>query len=264
MQTFAATLRQQLLVVQVVLELFSGAGGFSKAAANLGELVISIDIQFGVDTNDLSQRPLQLLVCGWIQAGYVKCVLAGFSCGSFSRARNIPGGPPALRNQEFVKGLPDLRPSDARKVEHGNRLVYFIVRLARACIACWVPCMLENPWTSWAWRMPGLESVRKCRCVRLTRKDFCQFGTPWRKATGILSTFCRPHTFQRICSGQKKCGRSRRPHQVLKGCNAQGVFWTHVAEPYPRGLCGLLVKTLCNAILELQASQLDNLFCKQC
>ena len=83
MQTFAATLRQQLLVVQVVFELFSGAGGFSKAAANLGELVISIDIQFGFDTNDLSHRPLQLLVCGWIQAGYVKCVLAGFSCGPF-------------------------------------------------------------------------------------------------------------------------------------------------------------------------------------
>ena len=68
MRAFAAALGSRLPAVRVVLELFSGSGRWSRAAAAAGEWVISVDIQFG-DRHDLSKLALQRSILGWIQAG---------------------------------------------------------------------------------------------------------------------------------------------------------------------------------------------------
>ena len=240
-------MRQRLLVFTVVLELFSGSGRWTRAAAAAGEWVLSIDRRFG-DSHDLSRRRLQQMVLGWIQAGRVRYLLAGFPCQPFSRARNIPGGPPALRNSEYVSGLPGLREADHRKVTLGNNCFFFVARVLYA----------------WAWSMKAAVQLLRNPRARLTRSDFCCWGTPWRKATGFLTANCQTHLFAKQCTGRGRCSTSHRAHVVLKGTNAQGIFLTSIAERYPQRFCQALVTTCRNACLELQSERLDKFCCKTC
>ena len=85
----------------------------------MGFYVIAVDIRFGVD-HDLQSARLRNAILGWVQAKWVVIVLAGFICSSFSTARNMPGGPPPLRDSARVAGFDDLRPSDVVKVRMGN------------------------------------------------------------------------------------------------------------------------------------------------
>ncbi len=210
LRAFEATLTQTFITVEVVIELFAGSCRWSRCVGQLGYYVLSIDMRFGV-TNDLCKRGLQNLVLGWIQAGKVAFVLAAFPCQSFSKARNRPGGPPALRDSDHLTGLPGLRPCDQRKVLRGNECLYFCCRLAWACLLGLVPLILENPWTSWAWKLASMVQLFRNPYARFTRIDFCQFGTPWRKSTGFLTLFCVTDAIERTCSG-KVCSVSRKPH----------------------------------------------------
>ncbi len=263
MQAFVASLNQRLLVVTIVLELFSGSGRFGRAAAAAGEWVLTIDIRFG-DHHDLNRRSLQMKILGWIQAGQIRYVLAGFPCQSFSRARNMPGGPPALRNSDNVRGFPGLRDADQRKVTLGNNLLYFTIRVMCACLAVRVPAIAENPWTSWAWKMACVLALRRNPYVRFTRSDFCCWGTPWQKGTGFLTIFCETQLFGYRCTGRHRCSITHKPHVQLKGTNSVGIFLTAIAEPYPKPLCRALVKTCQNAYLRLKAEGLDQFFCHTC
>jgi len=56
-------LKQYVLTVKFVLELFSGSCRWSRAAAAEGNYVLSIDLRFG-DGNDLADKKLQDGVLG--------------------------------------------------------------------------------------------------------------------------------------------------------------------------------------------------------
>ncbi len=244
LRAFEATL-------QVVLELFAGSCRWSRCVGQLGYYVLSVDMRFGV-TNDLCKRGLQNLVLGWVQAGKIAFVLAAFPCPSFSKARNRPGGRPALRDSVHLTGLPGLRPCDQRKVLRGNECLYFCCRLAWACILRLVPLILENPWTSWAWQL--------ARCSWFGIHTCASSAPPWRKSTGFLSLFCETVAIERTCTG-KLCSVSHKPHFQLCGTNDDGVFWTHIIEACPLGLCRRLARMAHNATLVLQAQRLDPIFC---
>lgn len=249
-----------MLTVKFVLELFAGSCRWSRAAAAEGNYVLSIDLRFG-DGNDLADKKLQDGVLGWFQAGWILYALMGFPCSSFSRARNQPGGPPALRDDAHVQGFDGLRAHDERKVRLGNNLLRFVVRVITVCIVMKVPAIAENPFASWAWKMPGALHLLSRPIVRFTRSDFCQWGTAWRKATGFLTVYIDTQPIHRVCRGRCKCSRSGLPHVVLSGTNCDGVFLTHIAEPYPYRLCKCLVKCCENAVKNNMANNLDALFC---
>ena len=115
----------------VVLELFAGTGRFSDAMSS-HRPVLLWDILMG-PAYDLSQRPAQLLVLGWLWAGLIAAVWMGTPCNSFSKARNQPGGPPALRSKDSVHGLADLRTCDAAAVRLGNLLALFSSKVLLLC-----------------------------------------------------------------------------------------------------------------------------------
>ena len=72
--------------------------------------------------------------------------------------------------------------------------------------------------------------------------------------------FCETVAIERTCTG-KLCSVSHKPHFQLCGTNDEGVFWTHIAEAYPLGLCRRLARMAHNATLALQAERLDPIFC---
>ena len=106
---------------------------------------------------------LRATLLGWVQAKVILIVVAGFSCSSFSKARNMPGGPPPLRDSQNVAGHPDLHPGDAEKVRIGNSFARWCVKLIRCGVRTWTVGLLENPYTSWAWQ---LSEMLELRCAR--------------------------------------------------------------------------------------------------
>ena len=199
------------------------------------------------DAYDLRKRENQCLIFGWIKAGRVAGVWLGTPCDSMTRARNIPGGPPALRNAKHPHGLPNLRLADQARVRVGNTLARFSARVVLLCCLLLIPAVLENPASSWLWSTRWIVSLRRRRQrdVGLASTEFCQWQSlPFRKSTSLLHTHINLSAVSaRRCLGAKRglCLATGCPHHQLKGTDPKsGKFWTKIAEPYPRRLCNQL------------------------
>ena len=228
-----------------MLELFAGSGRFGREAARSGHLVVLIDIRFG-EKHDVRRRELQRTILEWIRIGWVTYAALALPCCSWSRARNRGGGPQRLRTAEHIMGLPTLdHESERWKIDLGNVCMRFGVACARALHARSAGFFIENPWTSWMWVAPPMVRLAALRGCRLVRSDFCQFGTPWRKSTGVL-TNGPPHFVNLVCRGPKPgvCSRTLCRHVHLEGTDGAGRFLTSLAEPYPRPFCKALVAML--------------------
>ena len=168
------------------------------------------------------------------------------------------GGGAPLRDSANVSGFDDLRPRDAEKVRIDNLFLRWCCKLLRACLATKTVCVLENPFTSWAWQMVEAQALRRLPAVSFWRTDFCQWGTPWRKATGLMSVHLDYQPASRVCCGKPGiCSRTGTSHQVLKGQRADGVFWTLIAEPYPKIWCTCLARCMARSIQRIQCAHVD-------
>ena len=225
--------------------------------ARLGYAVVLIDIRFH-DSHDITKVNLQQAILGWIRAKHVLFCWMGVLCKSWSRARNMPGGPAMLRNADNVLGLDDIRLEAYRqKVRDGNGMMAFAARVMRACTAVKIGAAIENPWSSWIWRAAPFVNLLKYHGCRLARTDFCMWGTAWQKGTGIL-TNADPGVTERRCVGCPRglCARTGLRHIELKGQAPDGRFLTSIAEPYPRSLCRAFATMANNYILSLQADKI--------
>ncbi|CAK0810952.1 unnamed protein product, partial [Prorocentrum cordatum] len=138
---------------KVYLEIFSGSGNWPRAlrrsmASRLAQRVFELDVDHEPIFGDLSRRRAQGAVRGWLRGGLLQGVWLGMPCSSWSRARNRPNGPPALRDATHVLGLPNLSSGDSLKVETGNRLSQFTFSLFLERARRGVPAAIENPSTS--------------------------------------------------------------------------------------------------------------------
>jgi len=248
------------LMIPFFLELFAGEGHTAKYASLRGRLAVCIDIRHG-EQHDLSKRPLQQAIRGWIAAGWVQAVHMGVICSSWSRARCAPGGPPPLRSAEHLMGLPVglLRhESETWKINLGNNTMKFCVSVAWTCLIHMIPFTIENPSTSMIWITKSMQALTRRRAVRVIDTDFCQWGMPWQKRTRFLGAFCDLSGLAKRCAKHNGlCSRSKAPHQKLQGVNADGIFRTKIAEPYPRRLAKQLAWCLLDGATALQANQMS-------
>ena len=223
--------------------------------------ILEMDTRWG-DAYDLTVKANQQWVRGLLAGGTVVAVWMGTPCSSWSRARERGGkGPPPLRSNAHWMGLPELGPKDAEKVRIGNALMVFSASIFRLCSRLGIPCTIENPATSRIWGAPAMTQLQRLKSAVWLRTDFCQWGEEWRKRTGFLSChvdLCSACRLCKSCGG--KCSRTHRPHRVLEGTNPQGVFWTHIAEPYPARLCNALVRAHADAIPRACARRLQRYF----
>ncbi|CAE8633379.1 unnamed protein product, partial [Polarella glacialis] len=210
--------------------LFSGSKRWAKALLRQGcPWVLTYEILEG---QDLLDPLIQKEVFSLIEEGSVLCAGAGPVCSSFSTAVTPP-----VRNAEFPAGLPNLRPSMWEKVKQGNLMSALCVKIVKLCISHGVRFWIENPRTSWIWR---LRSWRKLFSAlpkvfgHVGPWDicYCRFGTPWQKRTRI---FCDLDVERDELKCVCQCN-----HLALRGGGPKGVSWTKVAEPYPWGFSELL------------------------
>ena len=194
---------------------------------------------------------------GWVLSGHVVAVWLGTPCTSFSRARDRPGGPPRLRSNEHVLGLPNLRECDHVKVLQGNLFMRFSCAMLRACQRMIVPAAMENPASSRIWLCKPVADLCRSRNARYQTTDYCQFNAPWRKRTGFLSTFLDLSAACRRCTGRGLCSATGRAHVTLAGQDENGVLRTAIDEPYPRELCKKLVQCYSSALTAFEIKAWD-------
>lgn len=239
------------------IEFFSGSGHLSRALRRRGWFVIEIDI---VHDFDILKRGRLSWLRGVLMGGLIDAVHFGTPCSSFSRARDRPNGPPPLRSDSMVLGLPDLKPHDAIKVRLGNALASATMSLADVARLQGIPGTIENPHTSRIWLLPSWQRFQQRRCVRTTVLDFCAFEAPWRKRTRLISWHIDLSLIDRRClSSRGCCSFTGAPHMKLEGVDpVTKQFWTKIAEPYPSSLCSLWATCFCNARAARAINQLTS------
>ncbi|CAK0850412.1 unnamed protein product [Prorocentrum cordatum] len=222
---------------------FAGSGHLSDAMERGNVPTLRWDILYG-PAYDLRDPRSARLIRGWIRAGLVCGLHAGFPCETFSRARDRPNGPPRLRSQEHVWGLPSLHPegADFQKVKWGNLYARLTISFCVLCCQCFVPWSVENPALSYAWQLPPMLSLLQRRQVTTQVIEYCRFGTPWRKSTRIAAFLLDLAPLAKFrCTGPV-CVLTGQRHQELSGKDASGRFRTRLAEAYPRKLCSTLAR----------------------
>ena len=240
------------LVFRFVLELWSGTRRFSSAMAKLGYTCKLVDMRFS-DGHGITKPELQKAIIGRIRAGHALYTWMGVLCKSWSRARNMPGGPCMLRSSEFVMGLGDIKHAgDRTQVTEGNGMMRFAAQVMRTVFGSNSGAAIENPWSSWIWQARPFRALVTHHGFHLARTGFCMFGTPWQKGTGIC-TNSNPAYMERRCTGVKRglCARTLKPHIELRGTLPDGRCLTAVAEQYPRSSCTALARMAHNHIVSL-------------
>ena len=61
-----------------------------------------------------------------------------------------------MRTRDYVAGLPNLSAKDHDKVKVGNLLLQRTLQVVRLCERLGIPVSVENPRSSWLWRMPAM------------------------------------------------------------------------------------------------------------
>lgn len=240
----------------VFLELFSGCGRLGRCFSRMCNThVLLWDISMGPDY-DLRKLHNRHKIMGWMRANRVCGGHLGTPCNSFSRARDNPPGPPPLRSNDCVLGLPNLSPKDQQKVHDGNTLMRFSVCILCLALALCQPWTMENPATSRLWLCPAVQRLLRRKHVQLATVEYCMFGMRWRKSTKFLGVWIDLTLLSAYrCIGSKRglCRRTCLPHVPLQGVNEQGIWLTKLAEPYPHKLCSLLCKCFDNFYLSQRA-----------
>ena len=111
------------------------------------------------------------------------------------------------------------------------------VKLIKICQKHGVPWTLENPKTSRVWLTPHLLQFLN-KDAALAEVHYCQYKTPWRKATFCLHKGFPKLSCLKTCENAGGlCSATGKRHLILSGRDTSGTFLTHRAEPYPKPMC---------------------------
>ena len=102
--------------------------------------------------NSVTVPGSQELVKSWITSGQCCYLHLGIPCGTSSRAREIPGGPPPVRSESFPEGLSGLKPHESERVQKANSVYSFACSLILLCAQFAVEWSLEQPHRSLFWK----------------------------------------------------------------------------------------------------------------
>ena len=221
----------QLFQGMSFISLFGGVGNPAKFFTERGGESLVIDFQDSPQ-NDLGKR------ASWNEIDkildYADVLGIDLPCNTWSRARRAPAWsrvPKPLRaTGEHIFGLPSLSASDKHKVTSTNVMFRRAIRCIHRSLKRGKTGYLENPWTSLVWSTPEIQRLLTDPRVHLYCLHLCQYGSPWKKPTGLLMWNAAPTQFL-TCSGRNKCCRTHRPHLQLSGISG-GRFLTEQAQVY--------------------------------
>ena len=214
------------------LDLFSGCFGVARQLCEAGAPWVLTFEWKRSSSEDLLDDGLRAKLVRLVELGAFGTVSMAPVCASFSRAIT-----PAVRSISKPRGLSGLTANMRAKVKAGNSHADFCLLLVNLCESLGVAYFLENPDSSWLWRLKGFKRFSNSDSPHVFRLCFCRMGTPWMKPTRI-ATATKLRGLRMWCACNQK-------HLQLRGYSkVHKKSWTSVAEPYPRGLSKLLAVAL--------------------
>ena len=222
---------------QCAAEIFARSSRVACAWARRGVPAKALDMSFSFG-HDITLLCVHRLLMEQIRRGYYGALHFGVPCRTCSRARSPP-----LRSTARPWGLSGLGFVQRCQVREANRVYIRFFQLLAVAFACGVPCCVGNPNAAILWSMLEWRHF----VYRDVVADYCQWGTPWRKATRFRFFNVPPGrvaAIARRCSGRRgRCSRTKMRHVVLRG-RLGGRNLTSIAEPYPEGLASALAAVL--------------------
>ena len=218
----------------VFLEVFSGKAWLTRAMRKQGWLALPpIDIVVDGDVLEpanILDPVIMQKVRNWCSSGILALVHFGTPCTTFSRARKHgDGGPPPIRSDKHLYGIPGISPDDAEKVRLGTRFLDISLELADLVFQHKGAWSIENPASSMLWLMPQvLLFIAQHPHVR-NQLDMCQFGGDSKKPTVFLASGAFLAQISRQCPGET----SDHVHVPLKGTvwiDGKEIFRTKLAQ----------------------------------
>ena len=189
------------------IEVFAGSAGLCKALKQRGysqslavDKVASPLARAPIVTLDLCHPASLAILLDLIQRDCVAGIHLAPPCGTSSRARELPNGPPPLRSLEFPDELPSLSGLDALRVQQANELYRVSALIWSICCKKGILCIIENPRRS---------HFRATRDIAALGSDYslyaschhCMMGSKRRKATMLLANFPRVCLLRLLCDG---------------------------------------------------------------
>ena len=168
-------------------EIFAGTARITTALRKVGFDAFPIDTCIFPSHNVLL-KDVEHTIHHWLRSGKVQMVWLGMPCATFSRARKHDGiGPGPLRYENSISGgyllfqtLIDI------SFAKGTSLFLFTLRIMEICIECNIPFVVENPFSSMAWRVPLMKRfIDRHQCLQCNL-DFCMYGEEWKKPTKLV------------------------------------------------------------------------------
>ena len=241
----------------IFLDLFGGVGRVGRKVSLAGCCnSLLLDISFGFD---LLARGAVSDITSYIRNGKVRGVMLAIPCNSFSAARRAPIGsrmPRRLRSDDFPFGIPGLNEKDQQTAALGNSIVKACARIIRCCDAAGIPWVVENPRSSFLWKMPAIRRIQSSAHVRISHLDQCRYSCPWMKPTTMMTGWCQasPQLEQRCSPPQRGiCGATGRKHFVLDGPGL-----TKQAQTYSHALAAAITRTFREAWTVKYVSVVDS------
>lgn len=226
------------------LDLFSGERGVAKSVSRTCDTwSLCFDIAHS-PSEDLDREDIRQTLEKLIQLEAFIAVGLAPVCASFSTAITPP-----IRTREKPYGVGGLSPKMEAKVQLGNQSAVWCIAILTLCLSLKIPCWLENPSSSWFFRIPcWTDFVEKHPEFGFWLVDYCRFHKPWRKRTKFWSNTCLKGV-RTLCAGCPS-------HQVLRGRSKHHrKNWTLVAQPYPTGICKAIA---CSIKLSLHKQTSEN------
>ena len=262
--------------IPLFVEIFAGRGSLSKAVAQAGFSVLSIDHDSSkavvpMVELDLTSPSGTAILWDVLQSPSLFGVHLGLPCGTASLARERPvskelqaqgaPNPPPLRSADFPLGVPGLSEYNQAKVSSANKLYALAIDIILFCYQNGIIISLENPSNSWLWaaliQLTLQHSPQAATAYNSLGKVIfhaCCHGSTRRKSTGWLST---PGVYRPL---EATC-QNDHPHDPwgVHWKNGEWVFDTAAEAAYPSLLAQraaeCLVKAAKSRGLSLQAPE---------
>lgn len=232
-----------------MIEFFAGVAVLCSVAKQHGmaqsygvDKTRSKSVRSSVVTIDLTQQASRDLAELWLNSTLICWAHFAPVCGTASRAREIDTGernqPRPLRSNDAPDGLPDLSPTERRRVDLANSLYSWACMAFILCVQRGVLATMENPNGSLFWRTSYYKKLLQQFTPFSGIFQACMFGSSRPKWTRLVASFKEIQKLSVACDNQHEhaaWGKTFHPE------TGQEVWATSLESRYPRKLCVAIV-----------------------
>ena len=246
-----------------MIEFFAGVAVLCSVAKQHGmvqsygvDKTRSKSVRSSVVTIDLTQQSSRDLAEFWLNSTLICWAHFAPVCGTASRAREIdtgdPNQPRPLRSNEAPDGLPNLSPSERKRVELANILYDWSCSAFLLCVKAGILATLENPNSSLFWLTSFYKRLLESFTPYSGIFQACMYGSSRPKWTPFIASFQEIQRLSVSCDDNHQhaaWGKTFHPETGLQ------VWATSLEARYPQKLCVAVVHVVLQ-VLHSQGIQL--------